>query len=70
MRRMALHTQKSWAEYVRRVQTDPKEVEALYHDLLINVTSFFRDSEVFETLKGRIFPEIAKGKSPTTPLRI
>lgn len=70
MRRMALHTQRSWAEYVRRLQSDPDEVDALYHDLLINVTSFFRDAELFEALKAEIYPEILKGKSPATPLRI
>ena len=37
-------------------------MKALYHDLLINVTSFFRDPDVFEALKERVYPEIIKGK--------
>src|SRR5262249_37397778 len=32
--------------------------------------SFFRDAEMFETLKGRVFPEIVKGKPPAAPLRV
>jgi two-component system CheB/CheR fusion protein len=70
MRRMALHAQQSMAEYARRLARDRTEVEALYHDLLINVTSFFRDPEVFEALKAEVFPELAKGKTPTEPVRI
>jgi two-component system CheB/CheR fusion protein len=70
MRRMALHGQQSLADYARRLDGDRTEVVALYHDLLINVTSFFRDPELFEALKGRVFPEIIKGKSPTAPVRV
>src|SRR5262249_5481957 len=70
MRRMALHTEQSLANYAKRLAGDRSEVVALYHDLLINVTSFFRDPEIFEALKVQIFPEIVKGKSPTTPLRV
>jgi two-component system CheB/CheR fusion protein len=70
MRRMALHTQQSLAEYAERLKVDHAEAEALYQDLLINVTSFFRDAELFEALKASVFPELAKGRSPTQPLRI
>jgi two-component system CheB/CheR fusion protein len=70
MRRMALHNQQSLKEYAERLHTDPAEVEALYQDLLINVTSFFREPELFETLKTTVFPEVIKGKMPTQPVRI
>ncbi len=70
MRRMAVNTQESLSEYAERLKTDPGEVNALYRDLLINVTSFFRDPELFETLKAQVFPEIIKGKSPTEPIRV
>ena len=69
-RRMALHKQDSLADYMRLLQSDPTEIEALYRDMLINVTSFFRDPEVFERLKTAVFPEIIKGKSPEIPVRI
>jgi two-component system CheB/CheR fusion protein len=70
MRRMAVNTQQSLTEYAERLKTEPAEVEALYQDLLINVTSFFRDPELFEALKTSVFPEVIKGKSPAQPFRI
>ena len=62
MRRMALHNQQSMADYALRLAQDSREVEALYRDLLINVTSFFRDAEVFEYLKREVFPQIINGR--------
>ncbi len=44
------------------VERDRAEAEALYRDVLINVTSFFRDPEMFEDLKREVFPEIVAGK--------
>jgi two-component system CheB/CheR fusion protein len=70
MRRMALHTQDSLASYVERIEKEPHEVTALYHDLLINVTSFFRDPAVFEALKQQVYPAISGNKSAMTPLRV
>ncbi|MGH2708957.1 MAG: CheR family methyltransferase, partial [Actinomycetota bacterium] len=70
MRRMALHGEPWLADYAGRLETDGGEVEALYRDLLIKVTSFFRDPDLFETLKESVFPEICKNKSPATPIRI
>jgi len=70
LRRMALQPLESLVEYARLLEADRSEVEALYSDLLINVTSFFRDPELFEALKTRVFPEIVTGKSASTPLRI
>ena len=70
MRRMALHTQHSLKAYTQHLQNDPREVDALYHDLLINVTSFFRDPEMFEALKAQVFPAIASGHSTQRPIRV
>jgi two-component system CheB/CheR fusion protein len=69
-RRMAINRTDTLAEYMQLLEHSPPEVEALYQDILINVTSFFRDSEVFETLKSTVFPEIIKNKSPEAPIRI
>lgn len=49
-------------EYVRVLRKDPAEVMALYQDLLIRVTSFFRQPQVFETLKQSVFPRIAEAR--------
>ncbi|HKP29492.1 MAG TPA: chemotaxis protein CheB, partial [Gemmatimonadales bacterium] len=70
VRRMALHSQKSLTEYARRLTSDRAEVVALYHDLLINVTSFFRDPEMFESLKDKVFPELIRQKAPGDPIRL
>ncbi len=67
---MALHSDRSWSDYARRLQENQPEVEALYHDLLINVTSFFRNPELFDALQAKVYPELIKGRSPTAPLRL
>lgn len=69
LRRMVLHKLDKMSHYVRFLEENPAETKALYQDLVINVTSFFRDPEVFEALKEEIFPSILSGKSPDTPLR-
>ena len=48
----------------------PRKWPDLYNDLLIPVTSFFRDAEVFETLKSKIFPTIAKNRAATAAIRM
>ncbi len=70
MRRMALHNRHSLADYVRLLESDPGEVQTLFHEILINVTSFFRDPEIFETLKADVFPRIIQNKSIDRPIRI
>jgi two-component system, chemotaxis family, CheB/CheR fusion protein len=70
-RRMALHKIEQLRDYVALLQRDHSEVNALYQDLLINVTSFFRDPEAFEVLKTVVYPELVKrGRHETTPIRI
>lgn len=63
MRRTALYAHASLPDYLRRLHEDRAEVEALYGDLLITVTSFFRDPTVFEALKDTVFPALAAAKS-------
>jgi len=70
LRRMALYHLEKLEDYVRYLQNNPTEVSALYQDLLINVTSFFRDPEAFETLKTKVFPAIVNGRTPDSPIRI
>lgn len=62
-RRMILSRAGSIEDYARLVSSDPKELQALYADLLINVTSFFRDEAAFDALKDRIFPKLLAQKS-------
>ena len=69
-RRMILHKIDSLPRYVKYVQQNPAELKALYQDMLINVTSFFRNPPVFDALKSRIFPAILKHHSEVEPIRI
>ncbi len=60
MRRMTLHAKQTLAEYLTYMENNHQEIELLHHDLLINVTSFFRDPEIFEAIKNKVLPEITK----------
>ncbi|HEX6865180.1 MAG TPA: chemotaxis protein CheB, partial [Thermoanaerobaculia bacterium] len=70
LRRMVLHNRKELADYVRLLEEDRSEIDALFEDILINVTRFFREPEVFEELKRTVFPEILKGRTSAAPIRI
>ncbi len=69
-RRMGLCKVKELEDYVKILRHHPTELEALHQDLLINVTSFFRNPSVFETLKRKIFPKLVKNLSGADTLRI
>jgi two-component system CheB/CheR fusion protein len=69
LRRMVLYRLESLEDYVTYLRDHPAEVQALYDDVLINVTSFFRDPLVFETLKSIVFPTIAD-KLSDVPIRL
>jgi two-component system, chemotaxis family, CheB/CheR fusion protein len=69
-RRMLLCKRESLADYVTYLQGHPAEVKALYEEILIHVTSFFRDPEAFELLKSRVFQMIVQNKSAEFPIRI
>jgi two-component system CheB/CheR fusion protein len=68
-RRMAVRGVTDVAAYLEMLRTDPVEVQSLYDDLLIRVTSFFRDQEGFEALKTFAFPEILRHKAPGSAIR-
>jgi two-component system CheB/CheR fusion protein len=70
MRRMVLQKIDRLSRYVKYLEDNTAEVKALYQDLVINVTSFFRDPDVFDALKVDVFPQILANKSPGSPLRI
>ncbi len=69
-RRMTLHKLDTLASYTRFLRQTPGEAEALYQDLLINVTSFFREPDVFEALKKKVFPRLLKNRPARTPIRV
>ncbi len=69
-RRMAVHQIETLEQYIKYIQHTPDEVEALFRDLLIGVTSFFRDPEVFKILEEVMIPKIFEGKAPGSEIRI
>ncbi len=70
IRRMLLHKQETLTDYLRYLRQNAAEVDQLYQDLLINVTTFFRDPESIAFLKEAILPRILDGRSPNNPVRI
>ncbi|MEG4092210.1 chemotaxis protein CheB [Microcoleus sp. Pol12B4] len=69
-RRMVLYKLESLNDYAQHLRYNSAEVTALYEEILIHVTSFFRDAEAFEKLKEVVFPTITQNKSAETPIRI
>jgi two-component system CheB/CheR fusion protein len=69
-RRMALRKVEHLDQYVELVQSNAEELRLLHQDMLIGVTSFFRDREPFEALKARVFPRILEGKPPGSSIRV
>ena len=56
--------------YLKLLQSDPRELDLLAKDLLINVTSFFRDPKVFDFLAEKIIPELIGSQAPDHILRV
>jgi two-component system CheB/CheR fusion protein len=69
-RRMVLLKLENLKDYIKFLRENKDEVENLYEDLLINVTSFFRDPEVFDSLEKRVLPAILKDKTKGQQVRI
>jgi two-component system CheB/CheR fusion protein len=57
-RRMSIHKLDKISSYVRFLQENPQELELLFKELLIGVTSFFRDPEAWEKLRDEVFPAL------------
>jgi two-component system CheB/CheR fusion protein len=56
--------------YLEMLASDPRELDLLAKDLLINVTSFFRDPKVFEVLEQTIIPDMIQNQAPGHSIRI
>lgn len=61
---------RSIKEYAKLLPANHKEIDALYKDLLINVTSFFRNKENFLYFKNSLLPKMFKNKTSDDKLRI
>ena len=69
-RRMVLNKRHALDDYARFIKDNPKELDALYSDVLISVTSFFRNPEAFEVLKSKVFPKLLKQRRRDEPVRV
>jgi two-component system CheB/CheR fusion protein len=69
-RRMALKNVDRLSGYLKDLRNNREELDALYQDLLIQVTSFFRDPDVFRVLRNRILPRILAAKPDGDSIRI
>jgi two-component system CheB/CheR fusion protein len=69
-RRMAVNQIETMDEYVKYLQQTVAEVEALFRDLLIGVTSFFRDPAAFKELEEKAIPKLFANKSAGAVIRV
>ena len=63
-RRMLLHHLLKLKDYLRHIDHNPTELDALYRDLLIHVTEFFRDEGAFNVLRNKILPSLLQDRKP------
>jgi len=68
-RRMAVHQIDRMEDYLRYLQLTRDEVDALFRDLLIGVTNFFRDTEIFEEIRKQVIPQLLAGKAKGSTIR-
>src|SRR5690606_36205435 len=69
-RRMQVQQIRAIPEYMALLRQDPTEVRNLFRDLLINVTSFFRDAEAFEALAKQVIPRLFEGRTAADVVRV
>ncbi len=69
-RRMNVHNMQNAEDYIHHLREHPEEVDQLFRELLINVTSFFRDPEAFDGLKTTVLPELLHDKPDGYTMRV
>ncbi|MEO7698065.1 MAG: CheR family methyltransferase [Opitutus sp.] len=69
-RRLVLNKQATMAGYAASLRGNTQELDALYSDLLINVTSFFRNADAFDALRRKVFPKLLAQRGGSEPVRI
>ena len=68
-RRLAVHQIDKLTDYIMYMQENPLETDALFKDLVIGVTSFFRDPEAYRVIEQKVLPKLLQGKKPDDTLR-
>jgi two-component system CheB/CheR fusion protein len=68
-RRMSVCQIETLSDYARHLAQSPREIGLLFNELLINVTSFFRDRPAWDMIEKEILPALLKALPPTEPFR-
>ncbi|MBL6459404.1 PAS domain-containing protein [Belnapia sp. T6] len=69
-RRMQVRQLDTVEGYLELLRQDPQEVNALFRDLLISVTNFFRDADAFEALAATVVPKLFEGRGADEVVRV
>jgi len=69
-RRVVVHGLSTLHEYAELLARDPAEFNVLCEEILIHVTSFFRDAEVFDVLKATVFPTLLEKRPRDAAIRV
>jgi two-component system, chemotaxis family, CheB/CheR fusion protein len=69
-KRMQIVGAEDYASYLDRLQVDPDEFVELFNFILINVTSFFRDPEIWKYLLEEVLPELVNAKNHSYEIRV
>ena len=69
-RRMSVHQISNTNQYVRYLQENSQEIDLLFKELLIGVTSFFREPDAYDVLKDKVIPELLNNKKGGEPVRV
>lgn len=69
-RRIVVTHNRNLQEYVKYLSNNPDEARLLAKEVLIGVTSFFRDPDYFEVLKDRVIYDLVKNSSQSDQLRV
>ncbi|CAN5252327.1 hypothetical protein BH20GEM2_BH20GEM2_06540 [soil metagenome] len=69
-RRLRFNGVDTLEAYVELLRRDPEETDALFQDLLISVSNFFRDPEAFAVLESDVVPKLFEGKAPRDAVRV
>lgn len=69
-RRMLLHKLPTLKDYIEYLKENSGEIDSLHDDLLINVTSFFREPQTLKFLQDNVFPRLIKNRLTKEPIRM
>lgn len=69
-RRMGLRSIEHWNDYIAVLRKNPAEIDALFKDLLIGVTEFFRDADAWQVLETEVLAPLLRSKPAGEAIRV